>query len=103
MNDKNHVCERCGKPLSDINWWTFGLFNRWDEGVKMKLCDSCAEKASELVGQMRGERDMTPLVLTFTCPKDDQKRNGWKCLECEFCVHGMDNNFYCGWNIMEEL
>lgn len=47
--------------------------------------------------------DMTELGATFTCPKDEQKRDGEKCLQCWFCVHGMDNVFYCAWNIREVL
>lgn len=52
MTDKNHICAICGKALSDFNWWTFGLRNRWDEGKRVKLCDSCAMEAEELQDKM---------------------------------------------------
>jgi len=103
MSDKNHVCARCGTSLSDINWWTFGLRDRWDEGERVKLCDSCAREAKEFVMQMSGDRNMTRLVATFTCPKDEERRDGEKCLKCFYCVHGNDNAFYCAWNIREVL
>ena len=46
--------------------------------------------------------DMTELAVTFTCPKDEKKRDGEKCLKCYYCVHGMDNVFYCAWGERRE-
>lgn len=42
LNDKkNQVCDRCGEQLSDINWWTAGVYDRFG-GDKYRLCDDCA-------------------------------------------------------------
>jgi len=38
-----HTCAKCGKRLNPVNWWTAGVYDRFD-GEKYKLCDECAEQ-----------------------------------------------------------
>ena len=52
----DYVCAKCGKPLSDFNWWTAGVYDRFG-GEKYKLCDECAEQvkfAMQAVIEMNG-------------------------------------------------
>ena len=44
----NHVCERCGKPLNEVNWWTASIGDRYDAS-KWKLCGDCATYVEEAI------------------------------------------------------
>ena len=47
MSD-NHVCDRCGKPLDPVNWWTAGVTDRYG-GSKWKLCGDCAAYVEDAI------------------------------------------------------
>ena len=47
MND-NHVCDRCGKPLDRVNWWTASIHDRFG-AIKWKLCVACAVIVEEAI------------------------------------------------------
>src|SRR5574344_155621 len=44
---------------------------------------------------------MPQLALTFTCPKDNQKRNGENCLRCERCVD-VSGEWRCAWGMEDD-
>ena len=56
-----HVCERCGKPLDPVNWWTLSLRDRYG-GNDYKLCKLCAMELLFPIQRM---------ILLF----DDEKNN----------------------------
>lgn len=51
----DHTCDKCGKPLNQVNWWTASVGDRYG-GRFYKLCGECAELAdSTLLAMMGGE------------------------------------------------
>ena len=51
----DHVCDKCGKQLDPVNWWTASVGDRYG-GRSYKLCGECAELAdSTLQAMMSGE------------------------------------------------
>lgn len=45
---ENHVCDRCGKTLNPVNWFTVGVTDRYG-GSKWKLCGDCAAYVEDAV------------------------------------------------------
>lgn len=51
----NHTCDKCGKPLDPVNWWTASVGDRFG-GRSYKLCGECAELVdSTLLAMIGGE------------------------------------------------
>ena len=54
---KDYTCDKCGKQLNLVNWWTAGVYDRFS-GEKYKLCDECAEQVKfvmQAVIEMKGD------------------------------------------------
>lgn len=49
----DHACDKCGKPLNPVNWWTARVGDRYG-GRFYKLCDECAELVDFTLRSMIG-------------------------------------------------